>query len=159
MSSRIDYQNQVNDLLKELNSDIEKLKSQVHKAEDQALSSYQEHLEELISQRDLTKRQIEKLRDASDENWNQFKADVEHSLQGLHQQFARIIQKVVEDEEVSAGWAEGLKTVGPTSSKGWPEGLAEKGPEESEGWVEGVGEKLDDSKGWVEGYDQDEEKE
>ncbi len=154
MAKKEEYQKKIEAMYQKVETDIEKLQAEIGQAE----AEYAEHLEELASQKKITKQKMERLKEASAESWEQFRTEVEAALENLQKKFQQIITRILKEGQLSVGWAEGLSTVGPQDSKSWAEGLPGEGPQDSEGWVEGIGKKGEGSTGWPEGYEQEKQK-
>lgn len=83
MSMKEAYQKKLQAQLDEWNAEIDKLKAKADKAEADAQLEYYKKIEELRYMQDSANRKLEKLREASDDAWEDLKAGIDSACNSL----------------------------------------------------------------------------
>ena len=83
MSRKEAYQKKLQAQLDEWNAEIDKLKAKADKAEADAQLEYYKKIEELQSMQEATNSKLAKLREASDDAWEDLKAGIDSACNSL----------------------------------------------------------------------------
>lgn len=83
MSRKEAYQKKLQAQLDEWNAEIDKLKAKADKAEAEAQLEYYKKIEELRCMQDAAYSKLEKLREASDDAWEDLKAGIDSACNSL----------------------------------------------------------------------------
>lgn len=150
MVARNGYLEKVSARFNAMNAGIEKLKARVTEVPAGAKIEYQNHLERMQAQQQTIQNSLQALKQASGENWERLKPQLESALAALQQELAAVEATAQRLGHQPLGWAEGMAKERSHDSEGWAEGLGKRGPG-SEGWAEGLGHQAHDSEGWAEG--------
>ena len=155
MTTREAYLHEVEDQLKALNAEADRLIANVGQIGLNARSQLRHMVEEFSTDLETIRKQLETFRQGSEQDWEQRKDGLIAQMVNLREDFEQFKRAAQVAGQESIGWAQGLAEKDDVSSIGWAEGLAEEDIVESIGWAEGTaGEDLITSRGWAEGYDQ-----
>lgn len=83
MSRKEAYQKKLQAQLDEWNAEIDKLKAKADKAEADAQLEYYKKIEELRCMQDSANNKLEKLREASDDAWEDLKVGIDSACNSL----------------------------------------------------------------------------
>lgn len=147
------YQQQVEAKLKEYSAEIEKLKAEANETTPETRLKYQQQVEALSARQQDVQTQLQQLNQASGENWEELKQELDQELMSLEESVERARAELQQTDRERLGWAEGMAQKRAHDSEGWAEGLGHQ-EENSEGWVEGMGHQEQDSRGWPQGMNQ-----
>ena len=155
MTTKEAYLQEVEDQLKALNTETDRLIANVGQVGLNARSHLRHMVQEFSADQATIRKQLETFRQGSDQDWEQRKDGLIELMVNLREDFEQFKKAAQVAGQESIGWAQGLEEKDDVSSIGWAEGLAEEDIVESIGWAEGAAEEdLITSRGWAEGYDQ-----
>jgi hypothetical protein len=136
---------------KEWQDDFNRLEDKVTGAESELENDYTEHIAILKRYLQDFEQQINLLKSADPDQWENQRLNVEESARKYHEAYSETMKIMKKTERESAGWLEGFTDHPPSGSAGWLEGFHTHA-QGSEGWVEGMAHRTPKSKGWTEGY-------